>query len=247
LKSFNLKNNIKWQFILERAPWWGGFYERLIGIVKNSLKKVLGKSLINFEEMNTVLAEIEGVTNSRPLTYISEEEYSENLTPNHLIYGRNITASQCNISDIEESSKQSYREMRKHCSDLIKHFKQRFIEEYLNALKQRHIHQRSRKNLIASVLAVGDVVLIKQPKPRLQWKKGKIEELIKGRDGEIRGVKLTTVNSKFEKIYLNLPVQLIVPLELTAINTNAAVDDEVRTTRRVAAKNADLIRRLNDM
>ena len=50
LKSFFIQKNIKWNFILEKAPWWGGFYERLIGIVKSSLKKVLQKSL-TYEEL----------------------------------------------------------------------------------------------------------------------------------------------------------------------------------------------------
>ena len=39
LKSFFIQKNIKWNFILEKAPWCGEFYERVIGIVKSSLKK----------------------------------------------------------------------------------------------------------------------------------------------------------------------------------------------------------------
>ena len=66
LKSFLIQKNIKWNFILEKAPWWGGFYELLIGIVKSSLKKVLQKSLLTYEELYTVITEIESVMNSRP-------------------------------------------------------------------------------------------------------------------------------------------------------------------------------------
>ena len=73
LKSFLIQKNIKWNFILEEAPWWGGFYEWLIGIVKSSLKKVLQKSLLTYEELYTVITEIESVMNSRPLTYLSKE------------------------------------------------------------------------------------------------------------------------------------------------------------------------------
>ena len=75
LKSFLIQKNIKWNFILEEAPvvGWGGFYEWLIGIVKSSLKKVLQKSLLTYEELYTVITEIESVMNSRPLTYLSKE------------------------------------------------------------------------------------------------------------------------------------------------------------------------------
>ena len=42
-----MQKNIKWNFILEKAPWWGGFYERLIGIVKSSLRESFTKVIIN--------------------------------------------------------------------------------------------------------------------------------------------------------------------------------------------------------
>ena len=94
MKNFLRKLRIKWSFILEKSPWWGGFYEGLITIVKSSLKKVVGKALLNYNEMVTVVTEIEGCLNSRPLTCLNEENVYDFLTPNHLIYGRNINADQ---------------------------------------------------------------------------------------------------------------------------------------------------------
>ena len=70
----------------------GRFYERLIAIVKFSLKKVVGKALSNYSEIVTIVTEIEGCLNSRPLTYLNEENVYDLLTPNHLIYGRDINA-----------------------------------------------------------------------------------------------------------------------------------------------------------
>ena len=34
--KFLTKENIKWKFNLPRAPWWGGRFERLIGLTKQS-------------------------------------------------------------------------------------------------------------------------------------------------------------------------------------------------------------------
>ena len=48
---------IKWLFIFEGSPWWGGFYELFNAIVKSSLKKVEGKALLNQKEMITVVKE----------------------------------------------------------------------------------------------------------------------------------------------------------------------------------------------
>jgi len=56
LKHFAQKG-IHWQFIAERAPWWGGFYERLIGLMKRCLKKTIGNASLNIFELNTVVIE----------------------------------------------------------------------------------------------------------------------------------------------------------------------------------------------
>ncbi|GFX91998.1 integrase catalytic domain-containing protein [Trichonephila clavipes] len=37
LIAFYASHKIYWQFIIERAPWWGGFYERLVRTVKLAL------------------------------------------------------------------------------------------------------------------------------------------------------------------------------------------------------------------
>ena len=44
VKAFLLYRQIKWKFILEKSPWWGGFYEKLSNIIKICLKKVIEKS-----------------------------------------------------------------------------------------------------------------------------------------------------------------------------------------------------------
>ncbi|GFV00883.1 integrase catalytic domain-containing protein [Trichonephila clavipes] len=66
----------------DRSPWWGGFGERLIGLVKRTLRKTLGKASLNHEEMYTVLCDCESLINSRPLTYVTDDvEDLEPLTP----------------------------------------------------------------------------------------------------------------------------------------------------------------------
>ena len=48
VKSFVASKGITCNFILEHSSWWGGFYDRLVVIVKNSLKKVLRKKEAEF-------------------------------------------------------------------------------------------------------------------------------------------------------------------------------------------------------
>ncbi|KAE9417570.1 hypothetical protein Angca_001644, partial [Angiostrongylus cantonensis] len=63
---------ITWKTITPYAPWQGAFYERLIKSVKHSLYKVLQKKFPTEVELETLIVEIEGSLNNRPLTYIEE-------------------------------------------------------------------------------------------------------------------------------------------------------------------------------
>ncbi|XP_046841149.1 uncharacterized protein LOC124435254 [Xenia sp. Carnegie-2017] len=96
-------NRIEWKFNLERAPWWGGFFERMVRSVKRCLKKVLGNARLTFDELLTVLVEVEATLNSRPLTYTYDEVGSEPLTPSHLVTGRRLLSMPDEGSSEEES------------------------------------------------------------------------------------------------------------------------------------------------
>eukprot|EP00112_Aurelia_sp_Birch-Aquarium-sp1_P000703 Seg1067.16 transcript_id=Seg1067.16/GoldUCD/mRNA.D3Y31 product="putative protein K02A2.6" protein_id=Seg1067.16/GoldUCD/D3Y31 len=86
VKRFLQLRNCVWQFNIPLAPWWGGFWERLVGSVKGCLKKVLGQAKLTFAELETLLIEIESTINCRPLTYGDDELGNKVLTPSHLLY-----------------------------------------------------------------------------------------------------------------------------------------------------------------
>ena len=57
---------VDWVFNPPGSPWFGGLNDRLVGVVKTPLKKVLGKALLRHEELHIVLCEVERAVNSRP-------------------------------------------------------------------------------------------------------------------------------------------------------------------------------------
>ena len=54
-----------WRFNLEKASWWGGFFERLVRCVKRCLKKILKNAKLTYEELLTVVVVIECVLVNR--------------------------------------------------------------------------------------------------------------------------------------------------------------------------------------
>ena len=70
---YSTAQRIEWKFNPPTAAWWGGWWERLIGILKRLLRKVLRRASLTYEELYTVLCDCEAVVNSRPLTYLSED------------------------------------------------------------------------------------------------------------------------------------------------------------------------------
>ena len=70
VKKFFSDIQVDWQFNLEKAPWQGGVFERMIKSAKRCLRKAIGKNCLTFDELLTLVIEVEGVLNSRPLTYV---------------------------------------------------------------------------------------------------------------------------------------------------------------------------------
>ena len=73
MSKTSASKNIVWKFNLERAPWQGGFFERLVQSIKRPLRKIGGNARLRYNEMLTVLCEIEQIVNNRPLTYVYED------------------------------------------------------------------------------------------------------------------------------------------------------------------------------
>ncbi|GFT95681.1 integrase catalytic domain-containing protein [Trichonephila clavipes] len=74
VKDYGSLKKINWKLNPPSSPWWGGFWERLIGMLKIILRRVLGKACLTYEELYTVVCDSESVINSRPLTYLSEDQ-----------------------------------------------------------------------------------------------------------------------------------------------------------------------------
>jgi hypothetical protein len=77
-----------WHFVPPDSPHFGGLWEARIKSMKHHLRRVTGNACISFEEMSTILTQIEACLNSRPLCHIpSDPKDSQGLTPGHFLIG----------------------------------------------------------------------------------------------------------------------------------------------------------------
>ena len=69
----------------------GGFYERLVGITKRALRKILGVNCFTLTQLTTILTEVEVVVNSRPLVYVADDiDSSHVLVPSDFLSMNNV-------------------------------------------------------------------------------------------------------------------------------------------------------------
>ncbi|GFU80906.1 integrase catalytic domain-containing protein [Trichonephila clavipes] len=125
---------IVWKFIPPTATWWGGWWERLVRIIKELLKRSLGKSILSYEELSTVICDCEFLINSRPLTYIPENP--QELIP--LTPAMFLIENRCSdTTDIDELNSRDLRKRIKYRIKLLSDLRQRFRKEYLSELIQK--------------------------------------------------------------------------------------------------------------
>ena len=215
VQSYITNNRIEWKFIIEKAPWWGGFWERLIQSVKKILRKIVGRSSLNYDELTTILTEIECIINSRPITYVydDQESISYPLTPSHLINGRRITNMPNNQFFEVVSTYDSLTRRLRHHRNLLRQFANQWKTEYL--INLRETSRNNGKGDNSMDISIGDVVFVKNDKTKRSfWKIGIIQELITGQDGYTRAAVVKVPSGGRNPKLLRRTLQHLVPIEV---------------------------------
>lgn len=230
VKQYLAEKRVKWIFNLERAPWWGGLFERMVRSMKRCLKKTIGGAKLTYEELMTVTVEVEMILNSRPLSYVSSQEVDEPLTPSHLLHGRRLLSlpdhrTTGDLSDPDvELSPTDLSKRANHLSNVMNHFWHRWKNEYLIDLRDSHRHSGKSSN--STPIAVGDIVVVHdEERPRGFWRLARVQDLITGADGLVRGATIRVKSKNRRSSTLRRPIQLLYPLEIRSEDESVASDD----------------------
>lgn len=191
-ESFS-NERIKWHFIPARSPSFGGLWESGIKSAKFHLNRVLQGQSLTYEHFSTLLTEVEGILNSRPLCQLFNDPEDLNaLTPAHFLIGRSMTAlPEVNLQHVPENRLDKYQKLQA----MLQSFWQRWRKEYLNELQTR---VKWRQN--ASSLKIGSLVLLKEENaPTFQWQLGRVTALHPGSDSVVRVVEIKAQSGVFRR------------------------------------------------
>ena len=152
LKRYLTEVVIEWKFNLEKAPWWGGMFEWLVKSFKRCLHKITGQVKFTYDELNTVLVEVEAVVNSRPLTYVSLDDFEELLTLSHLLIGRRLLSLPDDLGCLDDGDEEftvdgdTLQRRARHLNSVVNHLWKRWAKEYLLELRNAHRYPKASQS-----------------------------------------------------------------------------------------------------
>ncbi|XP_043263018.1 uncharacterized protein LOC122403528 [Colletes gigas] len=194
LSEFTVTEGMQWHFIPPYSPHFGGLWESCVKSAKRLLTRVVGETRLTFEELATVLAQIEACLNSRPLCPVSTDPTDLNpLTPGHFLTGSPLMdLPYPDVTDVKPTRLSRFQLLQA----MSQHFWKRWQLEYLHQLQQRH----KWKIAVPEGFGVGTMVVIKDASlPPLRWKLGRITALHPGTDQITRVVSIRTADGVIKR------------------------------------------------
>jgi hypothetical protein len=196
------KDDIQWHFIPPSAPHFGGLWESGVKLVKTHLKRVIGNHILTYEELYTLLTNIEALLNSRPLIAVYDDDQTMALTPAHFLIGQNLT---CVPKPDISNEKISLLSHWKLLQNLSQQFWKLWSNDYLTTLQSRGKWQERSNNL-----KIDQIVVVKEKGlPPTKWAIGRVIELGPTHDKQVRVVKVKTSKGVYDK-----PAVKVIPLPL---------------------------------
>ncbi|XP_067619247.1 uncharacterized protein [Eurosta solidaginis] len=135
---------VNFNFIPPRAPHFGGIWEAAVKSAKCHLNRSILNARLAFEELTTVLVEIEAVLNSRPIAPLScDPNDYKTLTPGHFLIGSSLKA----LPERQSSDNINNLQRWNQITAIKQAFWNRWSHEYINELQARAKWFEERPNI----------------------------------------------------------------------------------------------------
>lgn len=162
------------------------------------MKRVLGNTHLTFQNLYTVLAQIEATLNSRPITPMSSDPSDlDVLTPGHFLIGRRLTSvPDGDYSDLPLNRLSQFQHLQK----LQQSFWVKWSKDYIGELQVRTKWTRGQGELKPGTL----VILKDDHLPPMKWHLDRIQAVLPGPDGIARVATVTTAKGLIKRSFSRL-------------------------------------------
>ncbi len=209
ISEYCAKDQIRWSFSPPRAPHFGGLWEAGVRIMKAQLRKVLPPHLLTYEQLSTILIDVEAILNSRPILPIDSTDPDG---PNALTAGHFIIQRPLKSLPTATDSKRNIGSLRRW--NLVKRISADIWSCWLSRYLQS-VQSRSKWSGVKRNFDLGDIVLLKDEALHTRsWPLGKVVQVYPGSDGLVRVVDLLLNGKKYKRATNRLV--LLVPNETVA-------------------------------
>lgn len=193
LATLLARDGTQWKFNPPSAPHFEGKWEAGVKSMKYHLKRVIGDNLLTFEEMTTLLAQVEAVLNSRPLCPMTDDpEDLTAITPGHFIMGCAPTVlPEPSLEDEKTTRLSRWQLLRKMLDSLWSKWSTEYLQRF---------HSTYKWNEVTTPIKQGSMVLIVDERyPSAKWPLGRVVQVHPGQDGLIRVVTVKTQVSEYKR------------------------------------------------
>ncbi|XP_055590340.1 uncharacterized protein LOC129742466 [Uranotaenia lowii] len=218
--------HIRWHFNPPRASHFGGLWESAINSAQKHFVRVVRDHSLVFDDMQTLLNQIECCLNSRPLVPVSDDPTDfEPLTPGHFLVGTSLKAvPDEDLSEIPFHHLKKWQQVQKLFQDLWR----RWHLEYLNKLQPRSKWINSPVTIRENQL----VLLKEENISPMRWPTARVIQTHPGGDGIVRVVTLRTPKGSCTR-----PVSKIclLPIASSSEESNKTTGDEQPTSDKISS------------
>lgn len=199
LGEFFSSHLIEWKLMKPQSPWANGAWERMIGTMKKVLRHSLWKRKVSLTELTTILQEVEGIINTRPLCQLDTDDGKmEVLMPIHFLapstqLGLPFDMDQIQDPDFQIKStasnlKLAFRQLCKMREQAWQCFQNIYLAD-LRSMQSSH-HSKSKGEVSWTPKVDGVYLIREENSARHNWKKGRVIQLLTADDGSIRYVRI---------------------------------------------------------
>jgi hypothetical protein len=213
LQRLLTNDGTRWIFNPPGAPHMGGKWEAAVKSVKHHLRRTIAETVLTYEDFSTLLAQVEAILNSRPLSALSDDpEDISALTPGHFIRGAALTTiPEPTLTHLPDSRLSHLQRIQARLQTFWDRWSTECLQAHQLTSKWKHSHNDIKQGSL--------VLLTDERYPPSKWPLARVTQIHPGVDGLTRVVTIKTATATLTRPVTKLALLPILTHEENSDNS----------------------------